>query len=328
MLSGRVVWMDVCVEKMGRIITVGISPAWDVTCLGKGLDWGRHAIIDEQVVRPAGKAMNVSFALAWMGCSSVAAGLWGCEDHEQMTAAVSGLGGLIEPRMTVVEGRTRRNICVVDIAAHREMHLRDPRSLASIGNLKKLGDDLRELTRPGDLCVFSGAMPAGELLVPTVDLVRTCKRCGARIVIDTYGPVFKAIVDARLAWLISPNVEELRELVGSEVEDSPAALVEAARGLLDKVEMVRIGRGERGAALVTKSGAWTGCATERNPALSTVGCGDYLLAGFLAGLRETGDPRAGLAQGIKAATARAWGWSEKRGWLDVEKEVAVAVEPL
>ncbi|MGE5295047.1 MAG: hypothetical protein ACM3VT_09480, partial [Solirubrobacterales bacterium] len=125
-------------ENTGRIITVGVSPAWDVTCLGRGLDWGRHAIIDEQIVRPAGKAMNVSFALAWMGCSSVAAGLWGRDDHEEMEAAVARLSGLVEPRMTIVEGRTRRNVSVVDIQAHREMHLRDRKSLASIDNLKKL----------------------------------------------------------------------------------------------------------------------------------------------------------------------------------------------
>lgn len=311
-----------------RIITVGVSPAWDVSCRGRGLDWGRHAILDEQTARPAGKAMNVSWALAWMGCPNIAAGLWGREDHDEMTAAVARLGGLVEPRMTVVEGRTRRNISVVDTQTHREMHLRDPKSLASAENLRKLNGDLVGLVRPGDLCVFSGAMPGGELLVPTVDLLRTCKHRGARIVVDTYGPVFKAIVDAGLAWLISPNVEELRELVGSEVEDSPASLVEAARGLLDRTQMVRIGRGERGAVLVMKSGAWTGCATARNPALSTVGCGDYLLAGFLAGLRETDDLPAGLAQGIKAASARAWGWSETRGWLAVEKEVAVAIEPL
>lgn len=307
---------------------MGVSPAWDMTCLGKGLEWGRHMTIDEQTVRPAGKAMNVSFALAWMGCSSVAAGLWGREDRDEMTTEVARLGGLIEPRMTVVEGRTRRNISVVDTQAHREMHLRDPRSLASLDSLKRLADDLSGLVRPGDCCVFSGAMPGGELLAPIVDLVRTCGRCGARVAVDTYGPVFKGIVDAGLAWLISPNVEELRELVGSQVENTPAALVEAASGLLDRAEMVRIGRGEKGALLVTKAGAWSGCATDRNPALSTVGCGDYLLAGFLVGLRETGDPRAGLTQGLKAATARAWGWSETRSWLQVQKEVAVAVEPL
>jgi fructose-1-phosphate kinase PfkB-like protein len=320
--------MDGRVENDKRIITVGVSPAWDVTCLGKELDWGRHTIIDEQMVRPAGKAMNVSVALAWMGSPSIAAGLWGRDDHEEMATAVARLGGYIQTRMTVVEGRTRRNISVVDTQAHREMHLRDPRSLASIQNLKKLGDDLAGLVRPGDLCVFSGAMPGGELLAPTVDLVRVCHHRGARVAVDTYGPVFKGIVDAGLAWLISPNVEELRELVGSALEDAPAALVEAARGLLDRAQMARIGRGEKGALLVTKAGAWTGCATTRNPALSTVGCGDYLLAGFLAGLREAGDPRAGLVQGLKAATARAWGWSETQDWPQVENKIAVAVEPV
>ena len=313
-------------ENQGRIITVGVSPAWDVTCLGEGLDWGRHMTIDEQTVRPAGKAMNVSSALAWMGCRNIAAGLWGREDHDEMTAAVGRLGGLIEPRMTVVEGRTRRNISVVDTQAHREMHLRDPRSLASLDSLKRLGDDLCGLIRPGDLCVFSGAMPGDELLEPIVDLVRICGRCGAQIVVDTYGPVFKAIVDTGLAWLISPNVEELRELVGSQVEDSPASLVEAARGLLDRAQMVRIGRGEKGALLVTKAGVWMGRATSRREALSTVGCGDYLLAGFLAGLREGGEPPAGLARGLKAATAHAWGWTDAKTWPQVDKEVAVAVE--
>ncbi|NLH42122.1 MAG: hypothetical protein GX448_09800, partial [Planctomycetes bacterium] len=104
------------------------------------------------------------------------------------------------------------------------------------------------------------------------------------------------------------------------------ALVEAAQGLLDRAQMVRVSRGEKGAILVTKTGVWTGCATARRPALSTVGCGDYLLAGFLAGLRETGNPAVGLARGLKASTARAWGWSETKSWPQVDKEITVAIE--
>ena len=48
--------------------------------------------IDEQVVRPAGKALNVSYALAWMGGESVAAGLWGREDYDEMRRAVDAAG--------------------------------------------------------------------------------------------------------------------------------------------------------------------------------------------------------------------------------------------
>ncbi|MBP7052882.1 MAG: bifunctional hydroxymethylpyrimidine kinase/phosphomethylpyrimidine kinase [Phycisphaerae bacterium] len=312
----------------GRIVTVGLSPAWDVVCRGRELEWGRHQGINEQTVRPAGKALNVSYALAWMGAPSIAAGLWGCEDYGEMEGAVARLGGRIESRMTAVEGRTRRNVTVVDTANRREMHLRAASGLASADTLGQLAAGLTNLVRPGDTCVFAGAMPAGELLASTVDLVRTCRRRGARIAADTYGPVLRGIVDAGLAWLIAPNVEELRELLGSQVEDTPARLVEAGQSLLDRAEAVLISRGEQGALLVTKAGVWTGNSTVRREVLSTVGCGDYLLAGFLAGLAEKGDLPAALAQGLQAATARAWGWTETGTWAQARKEVAVAVSPL
>ena len=307
---------------------MGLAPAWDVVCRGKGIEWGRHQTIDEQVVRPAGKALNVSCALAWMRFPSIAAGLWGREDCGEMEAAVARLGGWVEARMTAVDGRTRRNITVVDALHRREMHLRCPSNLASVAGLRAVADGLSGLLHPGDTCVFAGAMPAGELLGPTVDLVRACRRAGARIAIDVHGPVFKETVNAGLAWLIAPNVAELRELLGAEIDDAPDALIEAARTLLDRVEIVLISRGEHGALLIAKEGARTGYSKVRREVLSTVGCGDFLLAGFLTGLCETGDPSAGLKQGLQAATARAWGWSEARAWGQVEKELAVVVEPM
>lgn len=134
--------------------------------------------------------------------------------------------------MTTVEGRTRRNISVVDTQAHREMHLRDPKSLASLDSLARLRDDLSGLVGEG-IGAFSAAMPCDELLAPTVDLVRTCGGAGARLVIDTYGPPQgPRRRGSGLADLAQRGTT--RELVGSQVEDSPAALVEAAQGLLDR----------------------------------------------------------------------------------------------
>ncbi len=314
--------------KKGRIITIGLSPAWDVSCRGRDLDWDRHVDIDEQVVRPAGKALNVSYALAWMGWESVAAGLWGRDDYEEMRRAVVQLGGRMEIRLTAATGATRRNITVVDTLHHREMHLRQKSNLASEHSLRQLNADLSQLVHEDDTCVFAGAMLGDELLEPVVDLVRTCHRAGARIAVDTYGPALHSIVTAGLAWLISPNVEELRELLGSGVEDTPDKLATAGRGLLKGMDMVLISRGASGALIVTRENAWTGRATTQGKVLSTVGCGDYLLAGFLAGLRETGDPSAALAKGLKVATARAWGWTENKPWARVEKEIAVAVDPV
>jgi len=314
------------VKDKGKIVTIGLSPAWDVSCRGRDLDWGRHADLDEQVTRPAGKALNVSYALAWMGGESVAAGLWGREDCDEMRRAVARQGGRMDVQMTAVEGRTRQNITVVDTRNYREMHLRRKSELASEASLRQLDADLKKLVHEGDLCVFAGAMPAGELLEPTVDLARTCHRAGARIVVDTYGPALKSIVDAGLPWLISPNVEELRGLLGTAVADAPETLAEAGRTLLGGMDMILISRGEKGALVAAKAGAWTGRCVTQGKVLSTVGCGDYLLAGFLAGLGETSDPAAALATGLKVATARAWGWTESESWPRADKEIAVTVE--
>ena len=230
--------------------------------------------------------------------------------------------------MTAVAGRTRQNITVVDTRNHREMHLRRKSELASESSLRQLNADLTKLVQEGDICVFAGAMPGDAWLEATVDLVRTCHRAGAQIAVDTYGPALQNIVEAGLPWLISPNVEELRGLLGVAVEDTPETLVEASRMRLSGIDMVLVSRGERGALIVAKAGAWTGHCVTQEKVLSTVGCGDYLLAGFLAGLQETGDPSVALAKGLKVATARAWGWTESESWSRVDKEVAVAVERL
>lgn len=315
-------------KSKGRIVTIGLSPAWDVSCRGKGLDWGRHLELDEQTVRPAGKALNVSAALAWMGCESVAAGMWGRDDFEAMRALVRAWGGLVRVDMTAVEGQTRRNITVVDTKGRREMHLRCPNGLATPAALTRFAADLRRTVCPDDMCVFAGAMPAGDLLDPVVALVESCAEQGGEIVVDTYGPVLHRLVAARLPSLISPNVEELGELLGAPVSNTPAKLVAAARPLLEKVPMILISRGSKGALAVTQRGAWVGRATSRGKVLETVGCGDHLLAGFLAAHRQGRSLPKALATGLQTATAHAWRWTEEKPWLQARKQIEVAIDGL
>ncbi|MBN2132480.1 MAG: hypothetical protein JW741_23460 [Sedimentisphaerales bacterium] len=310
-----------------KIITVGLAPAWDVQCRGQGLDWGRHANIDEQDIRAAGKALNVSYALAWLGRSSVAAGLWGRADYEPMQAAVQRLGS-VRVAMTAVVGHTRHNVTVLDTRNGREMHLRLPSALASAETLDRLDADLKKLVGAGDTCIFAGSMPAGDLLDRGVAVVHGCRAAGARIVLDTHGPALHRLVDAGSLGLIAPNVEELAGLLGREIEDAPGALAAAGGTLLDRVELVLISRGAKGAVLVTASGAWEGRNDTQGHIVSTVGCGDYLLAGFLAGLDAAGEPPAALAAGLKVAAARAWGWTKTKTWPEAERMIKTVVAPV
>lgn len=183
----------------GVIITVGLSPAWDITCRGRNLDWGLHEYIDEQTIRPAGKALNVSKALAWMGQRSIAAGLWGRTDYQQMLTAVRALWPLITVRVTPVAGGTRQNVTVVDAAGSREMHLRNKSQLASTKALKELKADLEAIVRRDSVCVFAGTMPEAGLLVDVIRIIRACASRGARIVLDTSGKPLRKIIDTGMS---------------------------------------------------------------------------------------------------------------------------------
>ena len=310
------------------IITIGLSPAWDITCRGRNLDWGLHQQIDEQIILPAGKALNVSKALAWMGQRNIAAGLWGRDDYKQMLMAIRSLWPSIRAKMTSVAAPTRKNITIVDSAGNKEMHLRNKSRLASTQTLKKLQTGLKTIVSKGSICVFSGTMPDGRLLDGVIRIVEFCKSCGAKIVLDTSGHPLKKIVDTGSVWLIKPNVEELCELLGEQVNDGPVSLAKASRKLLDKVEIVLISRGAKGGLIVTKDEAWQGRCTDRAKVFSTVGCGDYLLAGFLKGLKDGTGMDNALKTAIKVATVRAWGWTGQKSLLEAKSNIHVNIEQI
>jgi fructose-1-phosphate kinase PfkB-like protein len=208
------------------------------------------------------------------------------------------------------------------------MHLRNRSELASRKALRKLEADLRAIVSKGSVCVFAGVMPEDEFIGNVVRIIKSCRERDAKIVVDTYGDALKRILETGAAWLIKPNVEELRELLGGQVTDSPAGLVRAGRKLLDKVEVVLISRGQKGGVVVTKKGAWQGRCIGRSRVLSTVGCGDFLLAGFLKGLKDKSDAGSALGTAIKVATARAWGWTDKMSWPDVQSKIKVQVRQI
>ena len=98
----------------------------------------------------------------------------------------------------------------------------------------------------------------------------------------------------------------------------------AARELCDKAEIIIVSRGKKGAVAVTKDVAIQGELVDAGEeAINTVGCGDYLLAGFLDGFSKKSNIAFALERGIKAATGRALGLSAKKSWADVESQIRV-----
>lgn len=311
-----------------RIITVGISPCWDIECRMDGVDWGDHKKIASQTSIPAGKALNVSRALAWMNVQSIAAGLWGQSDYHQMADSPVLSRDCIDVRFTRAAGKTRQNITIVDTKAHREMHLRADSNLATRQTLTSLKTDLEKIVAPSDYVIFSGALPE-ILLDDCMVIFKAVSANGARVIVDTSGPALKSLIGTVKFYLIKPNFEELNTCLDRPVDNETEAVVSAARTLCQSIEIVIVSLGEQGAVAVTKDRALH-CKVKKSihKTERTVGCGDYLLAGFVGRIQSGPDVSAALAAGTQAAAARAWGLTDTMEWTQITKELDVEITEL
>ena len=311
---------------MSKIITVGLCPCWDIICEGGNLSWSGHQRIDRQSSRPAGKALNLSRALTWMQTNNTAAGLWGRDDYAEMLREIKPLQKYLKVRFTVVRGQTRRNVTVIDTKNRREMHLRSPSLLASGSALKSLRADLKHIVKPDCLCVFSGSLPSEPYLPAVLSMVNDCRERGAKIILDTSGKPLRAMVESGGLFLLKPNVAELQELIGTSIRNTPAALIKAGRILLDRAKMILISRGAKGSVLVTRTRIWQAKGICRGRVHSTVGCGDYLLAGFLQGVSQGRNRRSALQLGLQAATAKAYRLEHRYTWNQVRRKIRVDIK--
>jgi fructose-1-phosphate kinase PfkB-like protein len=86
--------------------------------------------------------------------------------------------------------------------------------------------------------------------------------------------------------------------------------------LLKNVQNVLVTRGPMGAVLLTNKGAWSARLGTKDIPVRTVGCGDHLLAGFVAEVVAGKDPETALVTALAVATARAM--SSRMEEFDVE----------
>ncbi len=284
------------------IVTVCLNPAIDLAVEAPELQLGAHQKVRELSRVAGGKGVNVSRVLARLGVASVAMGFVGAENR-RLFDELPELGP-IEPDFVERPGRTRENITLTDPARHQDTHLRFAGLAVDGADLDRLAERLAPRMSAGVLAVFAGSPGPGVTPDRYVGLLRMCADAGARVIVDASGPALSAAVE-QSPWLIKPNRAELAELAGRPLPGLPAELA-ACRELTGEERHVLLSRGAEGALLTGPDGAWQ--ARVDLPAervVNTVGCGDALLAGFLAGTVEQLDAPQALARAVAIASAAA-----------------------
>ena len=114
-------------------------------------------------------------------------------------------------------------------------------------------------------------------------------------------------------FLIKPNKAELESLFGTKIKNDKDVEKYARKLQEQGARNVLVSMGEEGSMLVPEEGKVIRVGVPEGKVINTVGAGDSMVAGFLAGYMKNGDMQKAmnLATAAGAATAYSEGLGEK-----------------
>jgi 1-phosphofructokinase len=287
-------------SQSNRVVTVTINPAIDQTISIPNFEAGIVNRVQSSQMDAGGKGINVAAFLADFGQPAAATGFLGAENDAIFCRLFYQKD--IEDRCVRIAGATRIGVKISDMALRRTTDINFPGQAPAPADVARLFDILRELAADHEWFVLSGSIPAGvpaDIYAEMIHLLtggRTGR--GPKVVLDTSGEGFRQAVAAG-PWLIKPNADELGEFAGEKLE-TPAAIVRVARELMRRygIANVVVSMGREGAIYV-EDGAPIWAVPPSVEVRSTVGAGDAMVAGTVAG-KIRGLP---LAECARLATA-------------------------
>jgi 6-phosphofructokinase 2 len=280
------------------ILTLTPNPSVDVSIEVDELipDIKLRAELD--AFEPGGGGVNVSRVLHRLGAPTVAVVAVGGLSGGVVASQLEATGVAISP--VAVREDTRWAWMVYERASGSEYRLITPGVPLSPDEWRACLAAVEGVGGAVEYVVLSGGMPPEVPEGFVHDLAVVSARLGARLLVDSHGPTLAAAV-AEQVYLIKPSRRELAELSGlapADLDYEAAARDLVARGVANVV----VSLGREGAFLASADQAVHVHAPEVE-VVSTVGAGDAMVAGLLAGLLEGRSMPDALRLGVAAGTA-------------------------
>ena len=281
------------------IYTVTFNPAVDLVADIDCVKWGSVNRLSGEQVFFGGKGINVSVVLNKLGVQSKALGFCAGFTGDALEQSLRD-SGIQTDFIHLKSGFTRIN---VKLRADTETELNGAGpdiDEASLGRLFAQLDGLAD----GDSLVLAGSVPASLPADIYERIMARLAERNIRFVVDAAGKLLLNVLKYR-PFLVKPNIHELGDMFGVTV-DSVNEAAEYAAKLRDMGAVnVLVSMGSVGALLLDENGVQHRCGVCRGTVRNSVGAGDSMVAGFLAGC-GSGDYEYALKLGTAAGGATAF----------------------
>lgn len=290
------------------VYTVTFNPAVDYIVHTKELRAGATNRSDSEEIYFGGKGINVSIVLSELGVKSKALGFVAGFTGAAIERGVSEKG--IDADFVHLSGGFSR--INVKIKSDEETELNGQGPKIPDEAVQQLFAKLDEL-QDGDTLVLAGSIPSS---LPSDIYERILARLSGRkirTVVDATKDLLVKVLKYQ-PFLIKPNNFELGEIFGVELHTTDEIVKYAEKLHEMGARNVLVSMAGDGAVLLDETGKTHVCGVCRGTVKNSVGAGDSMVAGFIAGCE-----RGGYEYALKLGTAAGGATAFSEGLATKEK---------
>jgi len=275
------------------ITTLCLNPALDVTYHVSKLISDQKSRSDSARHDPGGNGINIGRALKRMQI-----------DAHTFCIVAGDVGQLLQHLLEQqldnvyyehVDGETRINSTILEIDSQKQYQVTDAGTEIPLEQLNRVVNDFVNMTGKGFGIVTGSCQPN----VPCdlyASLVEQINDNGGKAVVDTHGAALRLAIEAG-PFLIKPNRYELETIIGHDLPTISDVAKQARKIQQQGVHYVCVSLGDEGAILVGPDNSYYAEALDV-PVNTTVGAGDSMVAGLVAGFSLKKEAQQVLRYGI------------------------------
>lgn len=281
------------------IYTITFNPALDYVIKAQDFKAGKINKSQKEYIYPGGKGINVSIVLKMLGQETTAMGFISGFVGKEIEKLVQRYD--VQTDFIKIENNNSRiNVKILGESQETAINAKGPYIEQEYIELlyKKL-----ERIENEDILVLSGSVPNGVENNIYEMICEKLKNKKVKIVVDSTGDLLINTLKYK-PYLIKPNQQELEEIFKIKISSQDEALKYAKELQKKGAQNVIVSMGSDGAVLLDENGySYKFNALSTENAINTVGAGDSMVAGFLAGQIMFDNYEEALQMGVAAATA-------------------------
>ena len=282
------------------IYTVTFNPALDYIVNMDNLKLGETNRSTSEMILSGGKGINVSIVLKNLGFDNVALGFVAGFTGEEIENGTRKLG-ITTDFIHLKEGLSRIN---VKLKASEETEVNGTGPIISEDELNALYGKLENLKKD-DILVLAGSVPNTLPQDIYEKIMEMLQDKGIKIVVDATKDLLLNVLKYK-PFLIKPNNHELSEIFGVEIK-TEQKIIDYAKKLQDKgARNVLVSRAGDGAILIAENGDIYKSPAPKGKVINSVGAGDSMVAGFIAGYLKNNNYEEAFKTGVASGSASAF----------------------